>query len=84
MPGLAHRGHVEREGKPPFPTALRRNAQFVNFMNPRVTDLRPANDGARREARHPSRPAEGAGEPAAGPGNPPIHASAVNFVGGEG
>jgi hypothetical protein len=59
--------------------------QIVNFMNPRVTRPRPANDAARRGARHPARPADGAGKAAPGPRNSPIHAAAMNFAkGGEG
>lgn len=55
-------------------------AQIVNFMNPRVTRPRPANDGARRGTRRPSRPADGAGKAAPGPRNAPGHAAAVNFA----
>lgn len=55
-------------------------AQIVNFMNPRVIRLRPANDAARRGAHRPSWPVDGAGKAPPGPGNPPGHASAVNFA----
>jgi hypothetical protein len=58
-------------------------AQIVNFMNPRVTRLRPANDAGRRGVRHPARVAEGPGGAAPEPRNSPIHASAVNFADGD-
>ena len=53
--------------------------QSVNFMNPRATRLRPANDAARRGARRPSRPADGAGKAASAPRISPIGVAAVNF-----
>lgn len=53
---------------------------IVNFMNPRVTGLQPANDATHREAQGQSGPADEADKAAPAPGNPPIDASAVNFA----
>jgi hypothetical protein len=54
---------------------------IVNFMNPHVTRLRPANDAARRAAEAPVELADGTGEAAPGSGNSPSGAAAVNFAG---
>jgi len=56
-------------------------AQIVNFMNPRVTRLNPANDAARREKERPSPSADDAGNIVPEPGNAPLDASPVNFAG---
>ncbi len=54
--------------------------QIVNFMNPRVTRPRPANDAACREARGPQPPADAAGQAGSRGRKTPIDASAVNFA----